>query len=325
MRFHILGTGAIGCQIAVALRERFPVTLLPRSRQQVEEFRATYQNKITYQRLGSPDSVKVNVDAEPMDAEGPIENLIISTKVLHTADALRKVQPRLSDKSTLIFLQNGMGAIDEVLDKLWTDTKPPSIISGVIRHAVERVAPFSIIHNSGWEDKDGLYMGAMPHSQPDVVKPVLDAFASFPELNTTILPWTGLLQRMERKLVVNATINPIAAVLECRNAIILESEMGRRLLRSLCDEAYSVLDNLEMTRDELYDHVLEINKIAGYNVCSTLQDLRAKRPTEIDYINGYLLRLAKERNIELPTHRAIVDLIKVKETAFNSSFRLPPV
>lgn len=101
MRFHILGTGAIGCQIAVALRERFPVTLLPRSSQQVEEFRTKYDSQITYQRLGAPDSVKVNVDVEAMEAGQPIENLVISTKVLHTADALRKVQPRLSDKSTL--------------------------------------------------------------------------------------------------------------------------------------------------------------------------------------------------------------------------------
>ncbi|KAI8137364.1 2-dehydropantoate 2-reductase [Fennellomyces sp. T-0311] len=321
MRFHILGTGAIGCHIATELRARHPVTLLLRSQRAVQDFR-NRNNEITYKRADMKPRQVVGFDAVAMGNAMPnIETLVVATKATHAVDAVRTVKPYLTPLSTLVLLQNGMGVADEILQSLWPNTKEvPSVVIGVNRHAVERLQHFSIQHNSGWNDPaGGLVLGAMNHSKASQVKPVLSAFAEIPEMNAHVVDWPELQRKMMRKLVVNAAINPIAGILDCHNGELLRNPWGMQVSRQVCKEAAEVLTELNTNTDELYQMIVDMLTISKNNRCSTVQDFRAKRLTELDFINGYLCQLAKERNVDVPTNQFLLDMAHAKERIMGSS------
>ena len=274
MRFHILGTGAIGGHIASVLRPRMPVTLLLRSNNAVHDFEQRYRNTITYTRSDKGPSEIVGFDAESLNGNNnnnPIETLVVATKAQHAIDAVRSVQQRLTPTSTLVLLQNGMGLAEELLETLWpkvtaADASRPSFIVGVNRHSVERVKPFDIVHCSGWNDPEGgLMLGAMPHSNQVIANNVCKVFADIPELNTHVYDWQELRRRMMRKLVVNAGLNPIAAILESRNGELLHNPNGQALLRGVCAEAAQILTELNATAEELVELVQGMLKTAGGN------------------------------------------------------------
>lgn len=315
MRFHILGTGAIGCHIASELhRARHPVTLVLRSQNHLEQFRAR-QNKISYVRNKNNQKTLIDIPGEfdaTVSPSNHIETLVVATKAQHAAQAIRAVQPCLNDKSTLILLQNGMGVAEELLDSVFSSSSP-SIILGVNRHAVERTAPFSIQHNWGWQGPDALVLGAMPHSNPSQVATVMNQLKAIPDLAVTLVDWDELRRWQMRKLVINASINPVAAILNVKNGDLLRNADALAFSRAVCDEAARVLTELQTTGDALFSSITDMLTIAFENNCSTVQDIRAGRLTEIDYINGYLIKLANERRIDVPANRFLVQMLHAKE------------
>jgi 2-dehydropantoate 2-reductase len=328
MSIHILGTGAIGCHMGAMLKaHKNKVTLLLRSQAHVDDFKAR-QNSITYKAQGQT-SVIPGFDAHLIGShnEQPIESLIVATKAHHTTKALKAMAPRLSSDTTILLLQNGMGVAEEIVDTLWPHAKPPQIFVGVNRHAVERTGPYAICHHSGYHDPDALRVGLFPldNSQPTDLKGrsthLIKEILAIPELHAEELLWKDLRVKMYKKLVINACINTLASTLMTKNRanIYNGNPAGIAIMRSVCEEFYEVFrDGLPgETVDSLMDMVLEINDQAGENICSTLQDIRAKRLTEIDYINGYVCKKGQEQNINVKTNQFFVNLMHAKEALYD--------
>ncbi|KAI8061017.1 ketopantoate reductase PanE/ApbA C terminal-domain-containing protein [Gongronella butleri] len=312
MQWHILGTGAIGCLLATHLRQAgHEAHLLLRSSQHLRRF----DSSILYDTHGTSTRVQ-GVTASALDVrdDTPIANLIVATKAHHTAAALQQLAPRLSCGSAIFLLQNGMGVYEEVAG-LWSDaSKQPMMWTGVVRHAVERVAPFHIVHHSGWEDPMG---GMMLGHRNDEKSEAADALAALPRMNAHILPWHELHRRMLNKLVVNACINPVATILQCKNGR-LASAPGITLMNQICNEAHAVLADQfsDQTPETLAKMVIDTVHITATNTCSMRQDMLANVPTEIDYINGYLCNEAQKKGIDTPVNRTLVNLIHAQEAIF---------
>ncbi|CEP15488.1 hypothetical protein [Parasitella parasitica] len=327
MSIHILGTGAIGCHIASVLRlNRIPVTLLLRSQSRLREFDKC-RNSIAYRSQGQIDIIpgfEASVVGDTTD-QTPIQSLIVATKGHHTLKALTPVASRLSANSTILLLQNGMGVAEELLENLWPDTTPPAIFVGVNRHAVERMGPYDITHHSGYADPDALSIGRFPvnntaaqqKEQPELIAKI----TAIRKLNAAQLPWPIVLVKMYKKLVANACINSVASVLMYKNIGNIKNGNpgGIAMMRAICQEAHDVFrDDLPgETVDSLMDMVLAINQQAGENICSTLQDIRLKNLTEIDYLNGYICKKGRERGIDVRYNQAMVNIIHAKEALYD--------
>ncbi|KAI8390918.1 2-dehydropantoate 2-reductase [Radiomyces spectabilis] len=303
MRFHILGTGAIASQLRP-------------HHEHWHDFESR-KRTIKYERSGKTTLVpdfEATV-AEDIGATSDIDALVVSTKAHHTVDALRPIVPRLKESSTIILLQNGMGTAEKVIHTLWPKTSP-RIMLGVNRHAVHRKAPFEIAHYSGWNDHEALVLGYYPTSNKQTSSEVENSFTSIPDLSAAVYPWEEIQRRMLKKLIINASINPVATLLDAKNgALIYDNPFAESLMRKLCQEATMVFgkDLPGETFESLFDSVCSISRLAAENVCSTLQDIRAGRLTEVDYINGYICKRGQERGIPTPTHQAFVELVHAKE------------
>ncbi|MCE4612376.1 MAG: 2-dehydropantoate 2-reductase [Desulfurococcales archaeon] len=118
------------------------------------------------------------------------------------------------------------------------------------------------------------------------------------------------------KLAINASINPLTALLRSRNRVILESPHAKEIAEGLAREASTVAEarGVVMPRDPA-SYLEEVARRTGDNYSSMLQDLLAGRRTEIDYINGYVAREAKRLGLEAPLNETLYLLVKALEEA----------
>lgn len=121
-------------------------------------------------------------------------------------------------------------------------------------------------------------------------------------------------ERIWSKLMINSVINPLTAILRVRNGELLDSTWTMSLMHALYQEASLVAKAKGIQVPEnLWDTILQVCEATSRNHSSMLQDIEQSRSTEIDRINGSLLQLADQLNLELPVHRTVYRLVKAIE------------
>ena len=116
------------------------------------------------------------------------------------------------------------------------------------------------------------------------------------------------------KIAIDAVINPLTVKYQCKNGELLTQPEAFAELIELCKETELFFEKIQLLLSfDLFEKAQFIAKLTANNVSSMLQDTKNKQPTEIDFINGYLLRKAIEHNIKLPISTSLVDLIKSYE------------
>ena len=122
-----------------------------------------------------------------------------------------------------------------------------------------------------------------------------------------------------RKLIFNAATNPIGALTGLTHGRVVEDAGLRRLVSQLVDEgkAVAAAQGIELDADpeELIDHAARPD-VAYDHKASMLQDVEARRPTEIDYLNGGIPRFGREQGVPTPMNDAVTALIKGLEASW---------
>lgn len=263
-----------------------------------------------------------------------IHNLIVTVKAGFTISALSAVRHRLTPESTVCFLQNGMGIIDDVNAALFPDPATrPHYIQGIVSHGVNSPPgndPFFAIHAGhgtialGILPREETHQAASPSleskdddtaSRPKTVlfapssRYLLRTLTRTPVLSAIGLPPNELLQQQLEKLAVNSIINPLTVLLDSRNGSILYNYALTRTLRLLLAETSLVLRSLpelkalpntsqRFSPERLETLVVSVAYKTRDNISSTLADVRAGRMTEIKWINGYIVRRGEELGIQ---------------------------
>jgi len=145
---------------------------------------------------------------------------------------------------------------------------------------------------------------------------------------------------MRKKLVVNAVLNSLTAIIGCRNGGLFKDPSSRHLMRSVCEEAAAAFhaqieadtqtwfDSMdpgvdknqvpvgrvskELGADILEREVLRVANLTRGNMSSMLSDIRKNNPTEVDFLNGYLVRLGEQYGIHMPVNKALVQLVMMR-------------
>ena len=123
------------------------------------------------------------------------------------------------------------------------------------------------------------------------------------------------------KTLVNCGINPVGALTGLSNGEVYKNQQLRGLIVRLVEEAAKVVEALgiELTTEDPVRYALGTAKATGDNINSMLQDLRAKKRTEIDAITGEIIRLGKELGIETPSNESVYALVKAIESKYLES------
>jgi len=116
------------------------------------------------------------------------------------------------------------------------------------------------------------------------------------------------------KLIVNSVINPITALTGKNNEIILQANL-RSTIERIVEEDIRVAgrDGVDFELEAAVQSVLLVASKTGQNTSSMLQDIQRGGMTEIDSINGYVVRLAKKHCLDVPINEAIYSLVKALE------------
>jgi len=125
-----------------------------------------------------------------------------------------------------------------------------------------------------------------------------------------------------RKVIFNASTNPIGALTGLTHGRVCERTDLRRLVSGLVDEgkAVAAAQGIELDADPeaLIDHAARPDVAYGHKA-SMLQDVEARRPTEVDWLNGGIVRFGREHGVPTPLNEAVVALIKGVEAAWMQS------
>lgn len=122
------------------------------------------------------------------------------------------------------------------------------------------------------------------------------------------------------KLIINAGINALTAIARLKNGELIKFEGTRKILRESVAEAVKIAKRkrIKIIYDDPLAKVEAVCEATSGNVSSMLQDILRKKRTEIDFINGVIVRQAQELGIPVPVNTILVELIKTIEASFDS-------
>ncbi|WQF75441.1 Putative 6-phosphogluconate dehydrogenase-like domain superfamily, ketopantoate reductase [Colletotrichum destructivum] len=346
-RVYILGVGNLGSLFATSLAslpEPPPVTLVLHRKDLLLSWRENPGIEIT--RRGSAYT-HLNFDVELWSEEPPrigqarevtegrgIHNLIVATKASQALPEVDRVRRYLDENSTIAFAQNGMCKLWPPHGKTYTeyrfrDGSHPNWLACVTTHGVTSLGRFKSVHASEADIKIGPVYLNKSAGKSSVLS---DLLSQAPNLNGRSVAQDELWVLQLEKLVVNSVINPLTAILRCKNGELFSETEGSlaELIDVLLLEASNVLRALikdqstdailqpapreaksttnadgdrnlldqrlglldRFSQSRLKEMLYDIGYKVRENTSSMLQDVRAGKQTEINEFNGWLVETA---------------------------------
>jgi 2-dehydropantoate 2-reductase len=234
---------------------------------------------------------------------------IVATKAMHADEAISAVEHVFADGGAVATVMNGVGN-EEVLAQ-----HVERVIRGTTFPAGKVIEPGVV----QWDVKGETTFGPF-EPRPlalDAIEPLADA------CTRAGMPATAVADARPpqwRKVVFNAATNPIGALTGLTHGRVCERPDLRALVSGLVDEGKAVAAAQDIVLDadpeELIDHAARPD-VAYAHKASMLQDVEARRMTEIDHLNGGIARFGRELGVATPLHDAVTALIKGVEASWH--------
>jgi 2-dehydropantoate 2-reductase len=292
MKVAIIGGGAIGLLMACLLeRKQVHTAIYCRTEKQASFLR---ENGLIYKKEGMEKVIATN--AYSIDSFAFEEDVIlICVKQTALAELQKVLLSDLSEGKTLLFLQNGMSHLELMEDLAG---KRRMIWAGVAEHGVMKEYENAVFHAG-----EGRIRIAPVSQNTDYIWQELFGETSRIERND------GYIQMLSEKLLMNAAINPVTALLKIENGMLLENPHYLNMMEYLFDEALRVLE-LQKQKNRLLEDLYRICRNTKNNRSSMLRDIDSGRKTEIDSISGYIISHGEKKGIDTPKTRMMYESIK---------------
>jgi 2-dehydropantoate 2-reductase len=303
MKTVIMGAGAMGSLFGglLALKGE-EVWLVDLWKDHIDTIRS---KGLILEEKGKAQPIPVHATTE-VASVGKVDLVLIFVKTYHTEKAVSDAQVLQKESTVFLTLQNGLGNEETLCKQI--DRK--KVILGVTGQGATLLGPGHIRH-AGWGKT---YVGELNGKTSDRVNQIVQMFRKAgidTEVSSRIhdLVW--------EKLFVNVGLNALAALLGLKNGQLLDYPETLRLMKALVFEAIEVAKRKGVQIEgNPMDRVKTVIEATRENRCSMGQDLDFKRKTEIDAINGAIVREADKFGILVPYNQMITDLIKVIEKTF---------
>jgi 2-dehydropantoate 2-reductase len=304
VRVTIVGCGAVGSLFAANLAQLDDVEVWAFDLDR-EHVAAINEHGL---RLSGAGEIVGKLSATTDVAELPPSDFgIVATKCMHTAAAIEATAGAFANGS-VCSVQNGVGNEEALAQHV------ERVIRGTTFPAGRVVEPGHV----QWDVKGDTTIGPFePSPAPTAdVEQLADACTRGGMPTQAVADARG---PQWRKLIFNAATNPIGALTGLTHGRVVEDAGLRRLVSELVDESKAVAaaQGIELDADpeELIDHAARPD-VAYDHKASMLQDVEARRPTEIDYLNGGIARFGREQSVPTPMNDAVTALIRGLEASW---------
>ncbi len=311
MQISILGTGAMATLFAARLSHVAAVSMIGTWADAIEAIRA---NGITID--GDSCCHSVHTAYHPDDA--PAADLaIVLTKAYKTPVAAEVAAKTLKPDGLALTLQNGLGNIEILSAHVGVDRA----MQGVTMQGATLLAP-GHIRTSG---RGATHLGYVPielaaprdwsaHHLAYEITALLNSAGMKAQLSADIdgLVWG--------KLIINAAINPLTAILRVPNGALIESADTLDLMHAITDEVSAVADalNIRLPYPDPFERVKYVAELTATNHSSMLQDVLTQRQTEVDAINGKIVEHGQALGIPTPINAALTSLVRAIQNNYTT-------
>ena len=262
----------------------------------------------------TPDEYQVydNYDDIP---ENTFDHVFICSKTIANDDISKKLANHkeiLKDNCKIIIFQNGFGNDDAFLRYFSKDdVYCARVITGFSRpqRHISEITVYT----------EPILLGSLQGANPKCLEKIAEMItASGIKCETT----SEIDKYLWAKMLYNCTLNPLRVIFNCPYSKLTENEYAKNIMNSVIDEIFAVIKKSEYST--LWDSPEEYKKLFylklvpdTYNhYSSTYQDIQKKIKTEIDTLNGAVIRLGKKYDVDVSTNKIIYNLIKSIESEF---------
>lgn len=302
MKTVVIGPGAMGCLFAGLLVEAdHDVWILDKSCERAE---IIAKSGIRIEGIGGERKVDVKA-TNKADEIGITDLVFVWVKAYSTRQAIKSAKAAIGKYTQVISLQNGLGNVEAMLEYVDAD----NVIAGTTSHGATLLDVGKIKHAGTGATTIGRINGVINQKLKQIAN-LLSGAKIKTQISDDIesVIWT--------KLIINAAINPLTAITRLKNGQLLDFRDTRILLDKIADEAKAVAGKagISLTYPDMKTQIREVCRATAANTASMLQDVLRHRKTEIDAINGAIVKKADELGMSAPVNETLTRIIKTIET-----------
>jgi len=304
MRIVVVGAGALGGTVGALLTEAGQdVVFLEKDEARAELLNREGLKLIEEKKPERTIPVRVVTALEDLP---PSELIFVSVKSYQTEGAVRAIAGLVGENTRVLSMQNGIGNTDTMAGIIG----PEKVLSGITYHSIQHLGPNSLRFRRGIKP---IQIAPYDGRLSDEVRRVGDVFNQA-GLDCEVAE--NIDDVVWQKLLHNAVVNPVSALTGESCNELLADEDAQALMRRMCEEIIAVMRARGVPiidEEDPYRPVIGSQKALGPNRPSMWQDLNRGLRTEIDALNGAVVREAERLGLAAPVNFAIVCLVHSAE------------
>jgi len=293
MRILVFGAGALGSVVGALLSKHHEVHLVARSghAQAIKERGLRIAGVVN-----DVFSLETHLDLD--DVPKP-EMIFVTVKAYDTKAALDALTEMTRYARTVVSLQNGLTNLG-----LFRSTLPDKAVMGVTSMGATLMGPGDVLYAGRGGTAFGHLSGKM-----EMASEVAELFN---EAGLNARTEANIETELWMKGIINASINPLTAILGCQNGELLKNGGVLDISHLACREAVAVAKGtgVPLPPGDLFMKVKDVMRATAQNRSSMLQDLEHSKRTEIDEINGEIVQRAGPIGVPVPVNRALWTMVR---------------
>jgi 2-dehydropantoate 2-reductase len=302
MSIAVMGAGAVGCYYGGLLaRAGHAVTLIGRP----QHVAVCQSQGLLLDTQQFRERVPVLASTEASAARDA-QLVLFCVKSSDTEVAAAQLEPHLAPDTRLLSLQNGVDNAERLRAAL-----PQPVAGAAVYVATEMAGPGHVKHHGRGELVIGSWAAGQP---PRELGPADDLSALFSSAGVPVQQSDNVDGVLWSKLVLNCAYNALSAISQRPYGDLVRSDGVKAVMRDVVLECLAVAKaaGVQLPGD-VFDAVERIARTMPTQYSSTAQDLARGRRSEIDHLNGYILRRGEALGVATPVNRALWALVKLLE------------
>jgi 2-dehydropantoate 2-reductase len=306
----VVGAGAVGSFYGAMLaRAEHRVTLIGRP----AHVQATTRNGLKLDLASSSATEVIQIEASTeLSSLRSADLVLFCVKSTDSASVALQIAPYLSPHALIMSLQNGVENAALIAQHV-----PHAVIPCVVYVATEIPAPGCVKHHGRGE----LVIGTMQVSRlSDPQKTLQKIVELFGSAQVPVQISQNVMVELWSKLMINCAFNAISGLAQIQYEKLAALESVRITQAAVVKEVIAVAfaDGIHLSEAVALQAVAQISVTMGSQKSSTAQDMARSKPSEIDHLNGFIVRRGLALRVATPVNQALFALVKLLESAYTT-------